>query len=141
MRRPEQQLQKAVVAHLRARMPKPWLVWATPNGGGRSKAEAGVQKAMGVMAGIPDLFVLGPLENGRMRVRSPRLIAIELKAPPHRLKSGGISKAAVALSPAQKETIAALGECGVPTLVVRSIDDLEAGLRGLGVPLRGAVTL
>ena len=138
MRRPEQQLQKAVVAHLRARLPKPWLVWATPNGGGRSKAEAGVQKAMGVLAGIPDLFVLGRSMN---RSGTAFLIAIELKAPPHRLKSGGISKTAAALSPAQKETIAALGECGVPTLVVRSIEDLEAGLRGLGVPLRGVVTL
>ena len=39
MRRPEEALQRQFVAYLRAALPKPWLVWHTPNGGGLSRAK------------------------------------------------------------------------------------------------------
>ena len=143
MRRPEEQLQRALVAHLRARLPKPWLVWATPNGGGRSKAEAGILKAMGVLAGVPDLFVMGPgLNHPAYReagegMLTPRLIAIELKAPPKPTKSGKPSKAQPRVSDAQRDVIEQLGQCGVPTLVVDNLDEALRALAALGVPLRG----
>lgn len=127
MKRPEEALQRSLVAQLRLRLPKPWLVWATPNGGGRSKAEAGALKAAGVLAGVPDLFVLGP----------SLLIAIELKAPPKRLKSGALSKAKLRTSDDQDDVIAALAVCGVPTLVVNDLDEALTVLARLGVPLRG----
>lgn len=126
-RRPEEALQRALVTHLRARLPRPWMVWATPNGGARSKAEAGILKATGTLAGVPDLFVLGP----------GRLIALELKAPPKALKSGARSRAQPRLSDEQRAVIAQLAECGVPTLVVRDLDAALGALAALGVPLDG----
>lgn len=127
LNRPEESLQRQFVAYLRAHLPAPWIVFHVPNGGGRSAAEAGILRAMGVLAGVPDLFVIGPAF----------IAAIELKAPPKRLLDGGLSRAKPRLNRAQRALQADLGACGVPVLVV---DDLANGLealRGLGAPLRG----
>lgn len=133
MRRDEERLQKQLVAELRLRLPKPWLVFHPANGGGRSKAEAGILKAMGVLAGVPDLFVIGPpCVNSHASV-----FALELKAPPRTLKSGKQSKAKPSVSPAQQAVIAQLGECGVPTLIVRDVGEAMKALANLGVPLKG----
>lgn len=141
MRRPEESLQRALVAHLRARLPAPWLVLHVPNGGGRSKAEAGILKAMGVLAGVPDLLVIGCGRTARDRNGvqwpAPRVIALELKAPPKMLKSGKPSQAKPAVSDAQRDVIAALGKCGIPTLIVRDLDEAIEALARLGVPLKG----
>jgi len=131
MNRPEENLHRACVAYLRASLPKPWFCWHTPNGGGRTKAEAGILKAMGVLAGMPDLFVMGMNEFG------PELIAIEFKAPPKRLKAGGKSVARPRLSPAQTARQADLGACGVPYLVIDDMAEMVQALKALGVPLRG----
>ncbi len=151
MNRPEENLHRAAVAHLRASLPSPWIVFHIPNGGGRSKAEAGILKAMGVLAGMPDLLIIGPLpiagyeglENSIFadfaEVNAPRLIAIEFKAPPKRLKAGGTSKAAPRLSPAQRARQIDLGECGVPFLVIDDLAEMIRALKALGVPLRGRV--
>jgi hypothetical protein len=137
MRRPEEALHRSVVAYLRATLPEPWLVVHVPNGGGRSKAEAGILKAMGVLAGMPDLLVIGPLDRlGRISIW-PTVIAIELKAPPKMLKTGKPSQAKPAVSDAQRDVIAALGACGIPTLIVRDLDEAIRALRELGVPLKG----
>lgn len=141
MNRPEEQLHRTCVAYLRAALPKPWLVWHSANGGGRSKAEAGILKAMGVLAGMPDLFVMGPRQaqtpDGIVGYTTPRLIAIEFKAPPKRLRTGGPSKARPRLSPAQLARQADLGACGVPYLVIDDLADMVQALRALHVPLRG----
>lgn len=155
MNRPEEQLHKACVAYLRASLPKPWITWHTPNGGGRSKAEAGILKAMGVLAGMPDLFVMGPSglftthdgdppmsgdelrRSGQYGVAIPHIIAIEFKAPPKRLRLGGVSKARPRLSPAQQARQQDLGACGVPYLVIDDMAEMVQALRALGVPLRG----
>jgi len=142
--RPEEALHRACLDYLRASLPKPWIVWHTPNGGGRSKAEAGILKAMGVLAGMPDLFVMGPgpevvapTEPRGVALRSfPHLIAIEFKAPPKRLRTGGPSKAKPRLSPAQTARQIDLGACGVPYLVIDDLADLTQSLKALGVPLR-----
>lgn len=126
-RNPEGQLQRQVVSYLRLILPDPWLVLHVPNGGGRSKAEAGIFKALGVLAGFPDLLIIGPQFVG----------AIELKAPPAQLKTGGVSTVAPRLSDAQASVIERLGACGVPTLICRSLHDVTTGLTGLGVPLHG----
>lgn len=148
MNRPEEQLHRACVQYLQASLPKPWLCWHTPNGGGRSKAEAGILKAMGVLAGMPDLFVMGPRSViplvssfGAYAVASsetaPRLIAIEFKAPPKPLKRGGVSKARPRLNPAQMARQSDLGACGVPYLVIDDLAEMVQALKALGVPLRG----
>jgi len=146
--RPEEALHRAALAHLRATLPPPWIVWHTPNGGGRSKAEAGILKALGVLAGMPDLFVMGPRKViplpssvGAYALASsetaPHIIAIEFKAPPKRLRDGGPSKAAPRLSPAQRARQTDLGACGVPYLVIDDLAEMVRALKALGVPLRG----
>lgn len=144
MRRPEQQLQCDLVAYLRLALPHPWLVFHPRNQGEQRSARMhGVFKAMGVLAGIPDLFVIGGPNvypaHGRGVLAYPTVIAIELKAPPKPLKRGGVSKAKPRTSEAQDAIIAQLGACGVPTLVVRSLDEAIAALKQLGVPLKAQV--
>lgn len=59
MKRVEQQHQQALIEWAGwVRLGRRKLVdylWHTPNGGARSKAEAGILKSMGVKRGIPDL--------------------------------------------------------------------------------------
>ena len=74
--------------------PELGLLFHIPNGGGRSKAEAGRFKAEGVKAGVPDLFL--PVPRGESHG-----LFIELK----RLEGGSVSKE-------QKEWIAQLREQG-----------------------------
>lgn len=141
MNRPEEKLQRQLVEYLRTALPKPWIVFHIPNGGGRSKAEAGILKAMGVLAGMPDLLVIGPVGTLSAAYGGHgNAIAIELKAPPRRLKRGGVSKAQPSVSDAQRAVIAQLGACGVPTLIVRDLDEAVRALTALGVPLRGRAT-
>ncbi len=130
MNRPEERLQRDLVAHLTLRLQPPWFFWATINQKGTRKSwEQAMLKAMGARAGIPDLFVIGP---NRM------LVGLELKAPPKQLKRG-VSKAKPALSEAQRDAIAALEKCGVPTIIVRDIDDAVSALSTLGATFRGRV--
>lgn len=121
MNRPEERLQRALVAYLRAALPAPWFFFHPPNGGGRSKAEAGVLKALGTMPGLPDLWVVG----AHPPFVIPRIVCLEVKSPTGRL------------SPAQRDAILALERCGIPTTVVRSVAEADAALRAAGVPLKG----
>jgi hypothetical protein len=52
---PESLLQKALVAHIKARGIKGLFWFAVPNGGFRSKVEAAIMKATGTRPGVPDL--------------------------------------------------------------------------------------
>ena len=69
--RPEQQIHRAVVDHLRKRG-TPGVVWFhVPNGGKRRHVEASIMKGLGVRAGVSDLILL----------RNGHAYALELKAP------------------------------------------------------------
>jgi hypothetical protein len=134
MRR-EDALHKSIVAHLRARLQKPWMFWHTPNSGIRrsgdnAAAYGGYLKSMGQQSGIPDLFILGPDRH---------LIAIELKAPPVTLKGGKLSEAKPRISDDQRAVINALGVNGVPTLIIRDLDQCMIALGEMGVPIAGLV--
>ena len=118
MNRPEETLHRAIVAHLRARLPRPWFAYHIPNGGYRSKSEGGRFKAMGVMPGLPDITIKGP---------DRAEYCLEVKAPRG------------SLSPAQRDAIAALAACGIETRVVRSLDEALEALVEMGVPLKGKV--
>ena len=137
--REEERLQRALVQHLRLRLPTPWLVFHVPNGGARSKAEAGIFKAMGVLAGVPDLFLIGPRVAfvGEQAVTLPFIVPIEIKAPAKTLKSGKQSKAKPRVSEAQDDVINALTDCGIRTLIVRDLDEAIRALQAMGVPVRG----
>lgn len=80
------------------------LMYHIPNGGGRSKAEAGRFKAMGVKAGVPDIFL--PCARGGWHG-----LYIELK----RLRGGSVS-------PAQKQWIELLKEQGYRCIVCKGMD-------------------
>ncbi len=61
MKHPEQDLQKGCIRYYRLQYPK-GRIFHVPNGGKRGKAEAGIFKSLGVLAGTPDLILL---HNGR----------------------------------------------------------------------------
>lgn len=56
----ELQIQIAVVQHLRYGLTPGWKFWHTPNGELRDKRTAAKLKAMGTMAGVPDLVLISP---------------------------------------------------------------------------------
>lgn len=58
----EDNLQIACVNWFRLQYPKR-VIYAVPNGGKRSKAEAGRFKAMGVLAGVSDLCIPEPMNE------------------------------------------------------------------------------
>lgn len=118
-----------MVQTLRALLSSGWLVAHVPNGGKRTKAEAARFKAVGVVAGFPDLMVIGP----------GKVLFMELKAPRKRLKSGAESQAKAETSDAQDAVLSLLSGAGWPVAVVRSIDEAQAFLRAHGVPMRGRV--
>lgn len=115
---PELALHKAVAQFLDAALP-PDATWLhVPNGGKRSKAEAGKLKAMGVRAGWPDITIL----------YGGRLFCVELKA------DGG------RLSPKQRGCLNRIDAAGGAWCIARSVSDIQEFLRGFSIPLRTTVT-
>lgn len=99
---PEEDLQRAVVAHLHLRA-RPGVGWShIPNGGKRGIVEAVAFKAMGVRAGMPDLMLWAPHEKMRF---------LELKA-----KRGRLSEA-------QRVVISDLEAAGFECEVAHSLDE------------------
>jgi hypothetical protein len=80
MRRPEDAIQRAVFDHIRARGVPGLFSFHCPNGGKRSISEAVRFKAMGVRAGVPDVWSL----------YGGRTYALELKPPKGRLSGDQI---------------------------------------------------
>src|SRR5262245_11721224 len=100
-RRLEQQLQRAVIEHLRWRA-RPGVWWThIPLGGLRSKIEAAIMRGLGVTRGCPDLLIV--LEG--------RAHFLELKAPRGRV------------SAAQHECHKALRAAGATAAVANNIDE------------------
>jgi hypothetical protein len=115
MKRPEETLHRQVAAFLDVVLPSDVVWFHCPNGGGRSKAEAGILKAMGVKAGVPDLYIL---------YRGYSLF-IELK-PPKRY-----------LTQVQKDMAQRLTQAGATVCTCHSLDEVEGALRALVPDLRG----
>lgn len=109
----ESQVQAAVVRHCRVRGIDGLVCVHIPNGGSRSKAEAGRFRAEGVVAGVPDLLLVAPPRAGEAGVRT---FWLELKADKGRL------------SDAQKHMIARLERCGATVAVAYGLDEALARL-------------
>jgi hypothetical protein len=114
MRREEDQIQKAVFEHIRARGVPRLIAFHCPNGGKRSISEAMRFKAMGVKPGIPDVWML----------HAGRTYALELKPPKGRLSDAQIL--------AHEE----IEEAGGLVATAYSLDAALACLEGWGL-LRG----
>lgn len=69
MKREEDQIQRAVVQHLRARGMPGLVFFHVPNGGRRGKVEGAIFKGLGVRAGVSDLIL----------VHAGKIFALELK--------------------------------------------------------------
>lgn len=114
----EEQIQAAVAAYLDAALPDDAVWWHTPNGGHRHPAVAAKLKWQGVKKGVPDVAIIW----------RGRAIFIELKA------HGG------RLSPDQLDMHSDLTVARAVVLpIARSVEEVEAFLRTLGMPLRGMV--
>lgn len=95
----EETLHRAIVAMIVAEASPGVIVFHVPNGGRRGKAEAGRLKAMGTLAGMPDLIVIA---NGRCH-------GLEIKTDRGRL------------STAQKAMAVRFARAGCPFEVARSV--------------------
>ncbi len=113
----EESLQRTVADYLALCVPPPpagpWWTAVNPILA-KSRAAAGISKAMGLKARTPDIVMCW---KGRM-------VGIELKAGRGRL------------SPAQDETHEAITLAGGVVTTCRSLDDVAAFLATLGVPSR-----
>jgi hypothetical protein len=110
--RPEQQLQRSVLAHL-GRRGMPGLWWChVPNGGYRGAIEAAIFKSLGVIAGVPDLLL----------VYCGKIYALELKAA-----KGG------RLSPAQIRTQEQMRQAGAIVATATGIDAALSQLEQWGL--------
>jgi hypothetical protein len=87
------------------------LIFAIPNGGGRSMAQGASLKAEGVTAGIPDLFC------------PEWLLWVEMKKV-----SGGI------VSPAQKGMISYLESIGQRVIIGHGFEDAKAQIEAMKKP-------
>lgn len=118
VKRLEQALHLAVARHLDAALPAEAFWFHCPNGGARSKVEAGIFKALGVRAGFPDIGI----------VWRASLWCIELKAAKGRTTD------------VQLACHDRLRACGVPVVVCRSVDEVESILRLWQFPLKARLT-
>ncbi len=110
----EARIQAAIVEWIRLVAPGV-LVFAVPNGGLRTKAEAARLRWTGVVAGVPDLVLIAP---------SGRACFLEVKTPRGRP------------SPEQLTIHEALIALGTPPAIVRSIDDARLAFAAWGLETR-----
>lgn len=115
--RPEDEIQRAVFAHLRQRAAPGVFAFHVPNGGYRKPREAAILKGLGVTPGVPDIII----------VFRGHAYGLELKAP------GG--------RPTEKQLLAmaAMDEAGGFVCIAEGLDRALAVLEGWGI-LRGRTT-
>jgi hypothetical protein len=116
-RRPEDVIQRAVFAHIRARAVPGVFAFHVPNGGYRKPVEAAIMRGLGVTAGVPDVIA----------IHDGRYYAMEIKA------DGGRP------TPKQLQAIAAMEAAGAYTCIAEGLDRALAVLEAWGL-LRGQVS-
>ena len=109
----ESQLQKDCVTWFRLQYPSRALIlFAVPNGGGRSPIEAAIMKAEGVVAGVADLILLEARGNYGS-------LCIEMKTRSSKSRQ----------SPNQKIWQEATQKAGNAYVVIRTFEDFQAVIR------------
>jgi hypothetical protein len=89
--RPEDEIQRAVIAHFAVRGVRDAFVFAVPNGGVRSPIEAAIMRGLGTRAGTPDLFMIsrGEVFALELKSESGRATAVQLQAIKDIRRAGG----------------------------------------------------
>ena len=113
-RRPEQQIQRAVFAHFRARSAPGVFAFHPANGGYRRPIEAKILQGLGVTSGVPDIIA----------IKDGRTYALELKAEVGRLTE------------AQEHVLIKLREAGATATHAHGLDQAVRILESWGL-LRG----
>lgn len=111
MKRPEQEIHKAVVAHLNWRSMPGVFFFHPANGGRRSKIEGAIFKGLGVKSGVPDLIIF----------YKAQIFGLELKASLGRL------------SPSQRLCMNAMEVAGARVSIASSLDEALVTLECWGV--------
>ena len=93
----EQEIQRAVIEHLAWRGHPDAFLFHVPNGGYRRPTEAAILKAIGTVAGIPDLIALhrGKFYALELKTKHGRLTDVQ-RVTHERLKRAGAEEVAVA---------------------------------------------
>jgi hypothetical protein len=104
-RRPEDQIQKAVLEHLRLRGPRTAYWFHVANGGGRSPIEASILKGLGVRAGVPDLIIIhdGKTFGLELKADGNRPTKLQIEAQDAMRAAGAEVAVAVGLDAAIKQ--------------------------------------
>ncbi|HEX4302870.1 MAG TPA: hypothetical protein VHZ78_08750 [Rhizomicrobium sp.] len=121
-RRTEQDFQIALVRLLDMILTPATRFFHVPNGGYRTRAEAGILKAMGIKPGMHDVVFLHRLQFGDAIVCAA--YGLELKTNDCDLDDNQI------------QAHADLATIGMPSAVARNIDEAIAHIRSWGIPLR-----
>jgi len=109
----EEQLQRTIADYLNLMSRSGRFRWFhVPNGGHISRSLGARRKRMGARAGVPDILI---------ETKGGKVIEIELKTDKGRL------------SRSQQEWQRESYHLGVPYFVVRSVEEMEAVLRGAGL--------
>jgi hypothetical protein len=93
-RRTEQRIQKAIIEHLTWRARLGAFAFHYPAGGWRTRAEAGILKAIGTVAGIPDILVIYRGQLFCLELKTERGRLTEVQHTTHeRLREAGATVA------------------------------------------------
>jgi hypothetical protein len=117
---------QVAVAHMLQLVLDPDLTWwsAIDHGVGKlSRRSAGMMKARGVKAGLPDFIIMAHV-RGRQTIMLGTVIGIELKTDTGKL------------SPSQREVADAWLAMGHKIYVARSLEEVQAILEYCHIPLR-----
>lgn len=114
---PEDQIQRAVFAHIRQRGAPGVFAFHVPNGGKRKPIEAAIFKGLGVVAGVPDVIA----------VREGHTYGLELKANNGKM------------TPSQVDVHARLQAAGATVVTTYGLDEAIAQLEQWGL-VRGCVS-
>lgn len=129
MNRAEQQVHVAIVSYLRLALGQDWLVVHVPNEGLRSRVAGGVMRQMGMLAGLPDIMVVGPPQRYTVDVGLPggaSLVCHFLGFIEVKTDKGNLTPAQEAFRDDCRRTLR-------PWACCRSIDDAREALRQWGV--------
>jgi hypothetical protein len=130
MNRAEQQVHIAIVDFLRYALGQTWLVVHVPNEGLRSRIAGGKLREMGMLAGFPDIMVVGPPMRYAARAEADGAIPVLVC---HFVGFLEVKTDKGKLTPAQEAFRDECRRSRRPWALCRSIDDAREALREWGV--------